>query len=425
MIAVSLLVCAPVAASAGPPKRHTLANGLRVVVKPSWSTDVVAIELLLDVSAGDEPAGQEGLRHLIQRLLLRGTTSETGEEMGRRLAAVGGVADTTVGLDYVEIYALVPADGFETALDLVADAVRRPAFAEEAIERQKAAAREMAQAAREEPFQETYLALRQRLYPGHPYGNLTLGSPTSLDHLSRAEVVAFHAHHYAPNRAVLAVCGGVGAVRTLRAARQAFGEWEPVPDHRQPSVSARPLRISEVTARERPVKRAHLMLGFPAPAVDGRGYYAMQVIDTIAGGGATARLPRRLRDELGLVYTVSSFYPTLAHDSHFGVYAVTEPEHLRTVKSAILDVLEDLAREPVSEEELARAKTYLLGSYALSRQRMKEQAYALAWYEILGVGVEFEESYREAITGVTSEDILDTAGSLFRRLVVAVTLPTV
>ncbi len=423
VVSIALLVCLPVAASAGAPKRHTLPNGLRVIVRPNWSTEVVAIELLLDVSAQDEPGGQEGVRYLVQRLLLRGTTSETGQAMGRRLAAVGGVVNTTVGLDYVEIYALVPADGFEVALDLIADAVRQPAFAVEEVEKQKSVALEMAEAARAEPFQETYLALRQRLYPDHPYGNLTLGAPGSVASISRADISTFHGDHYGPNRAVLAVCGGVGEVRTMRAARRAFEDWVPVHPPQRSSLSAPGLRVSEVTVRERSVARTHVIIGFPAPAVDDPGYYAIQVIDTILGGGATARLPRKLREELGLVYTVSSFYPTLAGDSHLGLYAVTGPGHLRHVKSAILSLLGDLTREPVSEEELARAKTYLLGSYALSHQRMKEQAYALAWYEILGVGVEFEQSYREAIGAVTAQEVLETARSLFHRFVLAVTVP--
>ena len=102
-LSLLLLTAAPCSASAAPAGRLTLPNGLRLLLKSNWSTDVVAIELLLDVSAEDEPAEQEGMRYLIQRLLLRGTARETGDSMGRRLAAVGGIADTTVGLDYLEM----------------------------------------------------------------------------------------------------------------------------------------------------------------------------------------------------------------------------------------------------------------------------------------------------------------------------------
>ncbi len=103
---------------------------------------------------------------------------------------------------------------------------------------------------------------------------------------------------------------------------------------------------------------------------------------------------------------------------------MTQPYHLGTIKSAILDIVSDLALRPVSQEELSRAKAYLLGSYALSHQRMKEQAYALAWYELLGLTVAFEDRYLEAIQSVTPEQVRETADRIFRRFVLAVTLPT-
>jgi len=423
-LSLLLLTAAPCPASAAPAKRLTLPNGLRLLLKSNWSTDVVAMELLLDVSAEDEPAEQEGMRYLIQRLLLRGTARETGDSMGRRLAAVGGIADTTVGLDYVEVYALVPVEGFETALNLLADAARRPAFSPEEVEKQKVDAQEFARAARDEPFQETYLAFREALYRSHPYGALTLGIPSRLAAISREDILRFHRENYVPNRAVISICGGVGQARAMRAVRDAFGGWAEGQPERRRALPAVTLRASEIAARERHLRRAHLILGFPAPAADETDYYIVQVIDSILSGGATARLPRRLREDLGLVYTVSSFYPTLAHDSHFGIYAVTEPHHLSTIKSAIIDVLDDLARHPVSQEELSRAKTYLLGSYALSHQRMKEQAYSLAWYEILGLGVGFEGRYVEAIQSVAPEQVQEAADRILRHFVLAVTVPT-
>ncbi|NIQ98922.1 MAG: hypothetical protein GTN78_01780, partial [Gemmatimonadales bacterium] len=135
------------------------------------------------------------------------------------------MVDTTVGLDYVEIYALVPADGFEVALELVGDAVRNAAFSPREVERERAEARQAVRASRQDPFQETYLAFREGMYGDHPYGRLTLGAPSSLASIAREDAVRFHRDHYRANRAVLAICGGIGRTRSLRATRKAFGGW--------------------------------------------------------------------------------------------------------------------------------------------------------------------------------------------------------
>jgi predicted Zn-dependent peptidase len=178
-----------------------------------------------------------------------------------------------------------------------------------------------------------------------------------------------------------------------------------------------------MSVRERPARRAHLMIGFPAPAAVENGYYAMQVIDSILGGGTTGMLAKRLRDEMGLVYEASSFYPTLSGQSHFAIYAVTDPSQLDTVKAAILEVVGALRDSPVSEAELSRAKSYLLGSYALSHQRMKDQAYSLAWYEILGLGVDFDQQYTKAIQAVTPQQVQEAAQTVFQHFALSVVLP--
>lgn len=420
LLLVLMWAANPVTAAA---TRITLPNGCRVIVAPHSSTEVVAIELLLGISAADERPDQIGLRYLTQRLLLRGTTAESGEAIAHRLAAVGGVAEATIGLDYVELYALVPVDGFETALDIIAQAVQNPALDPAEVERQRAEAIAVAQAAAEDGFQATYLALREALYPWHPYGALTYGSPATLASLTPEDVMAFHAAQYLPNRAVLAVVGGIGAGRALKAVKAAFGDWAvSLPPA---TVLPVPPRLSQpdLVVRERKVKQLHVMLGFPAPAASEEDYYAGQVLDAILGGGISGRLQQRLRDELGLVYQASTFPPTLAGRSHFVLYAVSEPEQLATVQEAMLELVRQLQEKPVSAEELARAKSYLLGSYALSHQRMKDRAYALAWYETLGIGMDFEDRYRAEIAAVTSKRLQEAAQTIFGPSVLAVTYP--
>jgi len=429
LLAVALLVAVAGGAWADSPKRLRLPNGLRVVLKPTFATDVVAIELLLDVSAADEPADQQGSRYLLQRLLLRGTAAESGDHMALRLAEVGGVADATAGLDYVEIYALVPSAGFETALEIIAQAARSPALGPEEFEAQRQAAQETARGARDDPFQETYLAFREALYGDHPYARLTLGTPESVARITREDLASFHRANYLPNRAVLAICGGVGEARAMAAARQAFGDWSPgspAPERHLPPVR---LAMSDLRVRERPARQTPIVIGFPAPAAGEEGYYPLQVIDSILGGGATGQLGRKLRDGLGLVYEVSSFYPTLAGESHLAVYAVVGREsgplagaELEAAKAAVLELIADLQSRPVSEAELTRAKAYLLGSYALSHQRMKDQAYALAWYEILALEVDFAERYADGVGAVTANQVQEAASKL-ERFVLAVMLP--
>lgn len=401
----------------------TLPNGLRLVVRQDHGTDLVAVDLLLDVSVLDEQPSQSGIRYLVQRLLLRGTESQSGDDMAAALSAVGGVADTAVGLDYVEMYALVPADGFDVAVALIADAVRHPAFAPHEVEKEREAAIEAARGARDDAFQEGYLALRGGLYGEHPYARATFGSPETLSAISRQNLLEFHQGCYRPERAVLAVSGAVQESRARRVVVREFGTWQAGSSPARRHWPVLPLAQSEIQAREAPTGQVHLMFGFQAPAAGEPGYYAVQLLDSILSGGSAARLQRVLREDLGLVYNVSSFYPTLARPSHLVIYAATDVRSVDAVKAAIVDLLRRLREEPVEPSELARAKRYLLGSYALGHQRLRDQAYSLAWYEVLGLGSGFEQQYRAGIEAVTAEDLQGAAQEFLGRFVLAVVFP--
>jgi zinc protease len=165
------------------------------------------------------------------------------------------------------------------------------------------------------------------------------------------------------------------------------------------------------------------MLGFPAPAVEQPGYYALQVVDGLLAGTSGSLLPKALREEAGLAYDVSSFYPTLAQTSHLVVWVATEPQRLEAAKAAILAVLGKLTQEPIPADDLEKAKRNLLGSYALSHQRMKEQAYALAWYETLGLAPDFDERYLAGVQAVGPADVQEAAKAVLGRFVAAVALP--
>ena len=403
--------------------REKLPNGLQVIVQPDPATEVVAATLLLRVSAADEPADKAGVRYVTHQLLLRGTNRESGEAMGNRLAEVGGDIGVTVGLDYVEIHVVSPSEGFETTLNLLAEVVRDPAFLPEEFARARQRAQEALQTEREEAFSAAYGALREEIYGDSPYGRSTLGKASTLQRLTREEVVSFYRQHYAPTNTLLALAGGIELNRARRAIKQAFGDWRAGSAEPVKASEMQPLQHSNLVVREAPVKQAYLVLGSPAPAVGEGRYFTLQVMDSLLSGGSGARLPQALRGEVGLAYQIASFYPTLAGGSHFGIYAATDPEQIAVVKGIIVRELTRLREEPVSAEELTRAKRYLLGSYAMSRQEAQSQAYSLAWYALLGLEADFAPYYRQSVEKVTAQQVQETAQELIRYFVLAITLP--
>jgi len=388
--------------------KSVMANGLVLIVKPNSATDIVAIHALVRVPATVETE-QPGIRQLLTQMLVRGTTERTGTDLAMTVEAAGGTLNAAFGLDYVDVRATVPRDGFGLVVALLADVLRHPIFDARELEGQRAEALTRVEAVKDDPFQSAYFLAREVLYRGHPYGLPNFGTPAGLRALNRERLVALHRTYFVPNNTVIALSGNVTKAEAYQAISGAFDDWRQAAIPPGPDPKAPALERSQVEVVERLLRSASLMLAFPAPAVSDPAYPALQVADAVLGGGMASRLFVALRGEQGLAYQVSSFYPSLQRQSHLAAYVTTAPENLEAAKRGIVREIERLQKEPVPQAELERAKRFLVGSYALRHQRNSDQAFYLGWYEAVGVGWEFDDTYAERMNAVTAEQVQQAA----------------
>ncbi len=253
LIALGLLVISLPAASAQ--TREVLPNGLRVLVLPNSSTDVVAASLLVAIPVSADPPEQAGLRYLTHRLLLRGTNGESGDEMGRRLAAVGGRVGINCTLDYVEIAVQAPAEGFDVRAGLAFSRGEGPRVRGAGLRPREEHAGLVVRASQEDPFTAGYQALREELYGDDGYGRWTLGETDGLSSLTRDDCLAFYQAYYRPERAVLAIAGGLDAATARKLARLRLADWKPLgePARVVKPEAAPPLTSSQIVARTREI----------------------------------------------------------------------------------------------------------------------------------------------------------------------------
>jgi len=185
------------------------------------------------------------------------------------------------------------------------------------------------------------------------------------------------------------------------------------------------LEETKEVSQEKELQAAWMIIGYPAPSVDSDDYPILKLINTILGGGMSSRFFVELRDKRGLAYDTSSFFPSREGPSHFVGYIITSPENVEQAKEGMLEEIERLKTELVSDEELEKAKKYLIGSFALAHQRNKDQAWYLGWYETMGAGYEFDAKYPEQIETVTKEDIMEVANKYFTEAhIVSILMPT-
>ena len=441
------------ARAADAPTRVTvtkLASGATLIVAPEPDSPLVAVDIFFRVGYAEErQSGRrgvpvpEGITALLTRAWLGGSEGRGAETIARDIGGLGGNVGADAGGDYVELFAVTSA-GAQTfqkaAATLIANVIGRPSFDDAAIE---TARRDQLRALllQNDPLFASALGrVRNRLWDDSPYARSPLGTEESVRAITAAQVRAFYATYFRPDRAVIVVAGNVDpqmAQKEIEANIGAAGWAEkgpsPAPLPIAPETLARtPPDVS--VGRRAPV--TVLMAGFLAPGTERPDdYAALLVVDALAGGGKGGRLFRTVRDERGIGYDVGSLVQPGRYQSLLAGYLATVtllrgPNGPRSVlgevSGTLLDALKGLAsskRSPTGAE-IARAKAFLKGRYALRHERLKERAFLLGWSEIMGLGAAFDTGFDARIEAVTPEAIQRTARAVLGgNHVIAVTLP--
>jgi zinc protease len=232
----------------------------------------------------------------------------------------------------------------------------------------------------------------------------TLGTPESIDRITREDVIRFYDRLRNPAQMVVTVYGDVKAEEISQRIKQKFGDLVQ-------RETARP-EFKESPPRERQDKtvfmdkeQALLMIGFQGPELDDADRDAMEVIVTIMGASLSGRMFDKIRDELGQAYTLGSGYIPGPDTGFIYFYVNTTDAEVERVRDVLLGQLEALQREPVSEEELAGTKTYIKGTFTMGLETNSQLSFLTSLDELYGLGYNYFLKNDERIDSVTEKDI--------------------
>ncbi|HKB25486.1 MAG TPA: pitrilysin family protein [Methylomirabilota bacterium] len=396
------LLAAPAAAADVTQAR--LDNGFTVIVRENPVAPVVAASLLVKMGTRWETPAVAGISNFVHAVMVKGTAKRSGSELAEAVAALGGKISAAGDVDDSEIRASALARFWRELLSLVAELALEPRLlpAEVDVERDFLLSR--VQKRRDNAPQRAFDEFFAALYSPHPYGLPVLGTPESLARIDHAALVAAYREGYRPERMILAVSGQVSAPEVLAETRRLFSRMPPGGAPPEPASPA-PAGAGRRVEVEMPAQQSQILLGGLAPALDHADHAAVKVLSTILGGGMAGRLFVELRDKRGLAYTTTAYYDPVRGPGALVLYLGTAPENAARAEDALRREVERIQREPVGEEELKRAKGYLLGRYAMDRRTNERQAWYLAFYELQGQGRDYPERYRRAVEAVTAADV--------------------
>jgi len=366
--------------------QHTLANGLRVNIAPDRVAPVVAINLWYDVGSKHEQPGKTGFAHLFEHFMFQGSRHVAKAEHLSIVQGAGGVLNATTYFDRTNYFETLPSHQVELGLWLEADrmATLLDAMSQENLDNQRDVVKnEKRQSYDNRPYGSFFEKLMAASYPeGHPYHHITIGSMEDLDAASLEDVEAFFRTYYVPNNAVLTVAGDVDEAPVIEAVERYFDPIEPNDSlsafrlpHDEPLVAQR-----EIVPDDVPLERVHV--GYRSPAFGTLEFDALEVATQILAGGRGSRLHKRLVREEQVAQDVAFFaLPLVAGSSVAAGWVTVRPESDAAAVEDILDQeLARMTREPVTDDELARAHALIESAELSALSHMDEVADRLSMY---------------------------------------------
>lgn len=394
-------------------KREVLENGLVVITRKLPSNPVVTVDIWVKAGSINENDRNSGISHFLEHMLFKGSKKRGSGEIDKAIESIGGKINGGTSMDFTHYYATVPSQYLDLALDVMIDMVLNPVFDPQELEKERLVVLE--EIRRKQDIPEDYLreVFRSQIYQFHPYKRPVLGTEETLRKISREDLIDYHQKYYVPNNMSIILVGNFEREIALQKIKDEFKEvkFKKVPAF--PSIVEPPPPSLRKLIEEKDVNQAYLMIGFPAPSVKDRPeVYAMDLILTLLGEGRSSRLYQNLKEKKQLVTEIGVDFLTQRDPGIFTITAILSPDKLQEVIKEILNEVNLLKTELVSEKELAKTKVLLENMVALDTETSSGQSSFFGFYETIDT-MEFALTYIDEVKKITPDQIRVTANKYF------------
>ena len=387
----------------------TLPNGLRVVGERLTYVRSCTVGVWVKVGSMNERSEENGLSHFIEHMVFKGTRNRTARDIAEEMDMAGGQLNAFTSKECTCYYAKVTDDELPLAVDILADLALRPTFDEGELNKERGVILEEIAMVEDTPEDLVHELLSDAQYSGSLRRPI-LGTNGLIRRYGRGELVGYWERHYTPENMVLAIAGNYDWDAFLKLAEQYFDVF--------PNQSAGQARLEEQVfvsgrkARDKDTEQLHICMGFPGVPSDSDDLYAISVFSNALGGGMSSRLFQRIREELGLAYSVYTYSSSYQGLGSFCVYAGTTPDNAPTVLSELQSQLDLLLRDGLTDKEFKSAKAQLRGGFLLGLESSGGRMQALGRGHLLLGRVRTPEETLARIEAVTPDAVMDLARRL-------------
>jgi zinc protease len=367
---------------------------------------VPKLRLQLFVGGGDAAtqAEEHGLAGVMAELLTKGTSTRSGAQIAKLIESAGGSVGSNASLEWVSLTAEALSTNPRLPFNLLEDMTRHSNFPQNELDVIKEQNLVFLEQSEVNPDTLANRQFGRIAYGGHPYGNYT--TMETMENLTREDVVEFYDTYFKPNNALLVIVGDITPEEARAQTERVFGGWEPgqAPEFLDyPEAELGDTSVIYVVDRPES-EQASIQIGNRGINARNPDRFALTVVNTALGGGASSRLFNNLREDKGYTYGIRSRFGRPNDTSTFRVISDVDQAHAAEAIREILTELETIRTEPIPEDEMADTKGLLIGNFALAIEDPADFASQLSGRRLTGVPIEQLNTHLQSLAGVSAEE---------------------
>ena len=395
----------------GPDYQKTvLNNGIKVITEEIPYLKSVSIGIWVTTGSRDEQPHENGISHLIEHLLFKGTERRTALDIAKEIDSVGGTLNAFTGREYTCFYAKVIHKNLSLAIDLLSDIFLHSLMDQKDVEKERMVILQEIKMVEDTPDDYVHDLFNRTCWGDHPLGFPICGTEERVKSFSRDQIEQFFRTHYQSDRIIVCAAGNLQHQEVVDLIDATFGQ---ISKSNRVRERVKPLSISTTLISKRDLEQVHFCLGTHGLHYNHSLRFASYVLNTILGGGMSSRLFQEIRENRGLAYSVYSYLPTYIDTGLVVVYAGTDRNSFEEVFRLILEEFQRLKTEPFKNGELEIAKEQLKGNLVLSLESSDNLMTRLAKNEIYFETYQTVESILKGIDEVDERMVKSLASHIF------------
>ena len=391
------------------PTVHRLSNGLTIIAE-QIPVDAVNLNIWLDVGSAIEPDPINGMAHFLEHMIFKGTKRLKSGEFEKQIEQRGAVTNAATSQDYTHYYITTAPKDFAALAPLQVDVLLNASIPDDGFERERFVVLEEIRRSNDNPRRRTYQHMAELAFESLPYQRQVLGPASVIEHLTPQQMRDFHSTWYQPRSMTAVAVGNLPVDELIQIIEDSFTTLSDRASVFPPQSLSLPSEFpfTEIVRKEytdSSLKQARLMMLWRVPGMTSlRQTYGLDVLSSILGHGRTARLIKDLREERGLVSSISASNMTYKHQGIFCVSAQLPVENVEKVEAAIAAHIQDL-QSGVTELELARVRTQVANHFTFGNETPSDRSGLYGYYQTLVGDLEPAFNYPSDIQSLTADDL--------------------